>query len=80
MFLDIEHQCCLCLVSPEKYQRNFHIDAGSGVVSVVTAIDREEMTSSSISVSIKVFSLKLTVPEAAVPLQHYQMGFQLVVA
>lgn len=40
------------------------------MVSVVTAIDREEMTSSSISVSIKVCSLMLAVPEAHAPLQH----------
>lgn len=73
MFLDIEHRCCLCLVSPERYQKNFNIDSSSGVVSMVTAIDREEMTSSSISVSIKVFSaryLMLAVPEAHAPLQH----------
>ncbi|XP_028265862.1 protocadherin Fat 4-like [Parambassis ranga] len=40
-------------VSPEKYERNFGIDTSSGVLSVVTAIDREEMDSSLISVYIK---------------------------
>lgn len=49
---------CLCLVSPDKYQRNFNIDSSSGVLSVLTAIDREEMSSSIISVSIKVLAFK----------------------
>nr|XP_046231679.1 protein dachsous isoform X5 [Scatophagus argus] len=40
-------------VSPERYQRNFHIDSSSGVLSVLSAIDREEMNSDVISVSIK---------------------------
>nr|XP_033478927.1 protocadherin Fat 4 [Epinephelus lanceolatus] len=40
-------------VSPDKYQRNFNIDSSSGVVSVITALDREEMNSSVISVRIK---------------------------
>ncbi|XP_028252777.1 cadherin EGF LAG seven-pass G-type receptor 2-like [Parambassis ranga] len=40
-------------VSPEKYERNFGIDTSSGVLSVVTAIDRDEMDSSLISVYIK---------------------------
>ncbi|KAM7419871.1 hypothetical protein PAMA_016804 [Pampus argenteus] len=40
-------------VFPDKYQRNFNIDSSSGVLSVVTAVDREEMNSSMISVSIK---------------------------
>ncbi|XP_040893189.1 protocadherin Fat 4 [Toxotes jaculatrix] len=40
-------------VSPDKYQRNFNIDPSSGVLSVRAAIDREEMNSSVISVSIK---------------------------
>nr|XP_008302668.1 PREDICTED: protocadherin Fat 4-like [Stegastes partitus] len=40
-------------VSPEKYLSNFDIDTASGVLSVVTAFDREEMDSSVISVSIK---------------------------
>ncbi|XP_041642272.1 protocadherin Fat 4 [Cheilinus undulatus] len=40
-------------VSPEKYRTNFGIDSSSGVVSVVRAFDREEMSSSLISVSIK---------------------------
>lgn len=40
-------------VSPEKYQTHFDIDSSSGVLSVVTEFDREEMDSSVISVSIK---------------------------
>ncbi|XP_031732532.1 fat-like cadherin-related tumor suppressor homolog [Anarrhichthys ocellatus] len=40
-------------VSPDKYQRNFNVDSSSGVVSVLTALDREEMDSSVVSVSIK---------------------------
>ncbi|XP_036950739.1 cadherin-23-like isoform X6 [Acanthopagrus latus] len=40
-------------VSPAEYQSNFHIDSSSGVLSVQTPIDREEMSSSVISVSIK---------------------------
>ncbi|XP_017289255.1 cadherin-23 [Kryptolebias marmoratus] len=40
-------------VIPEKYQNNFDINSVSGVVSVKAAIDREEMTSSFISVNIK---------------------------
>ncbi|XP_045903065.1 protocadherin Fat 4-like isoform X1 [Micropterus dolomieu] len=40
-------------VSPDKYQTNFNIKSSTGVVSVVTAIDREEMNSNVISVSIK---------------------------
>ncbi|XP_042370984.1 cadherin-23-like, partial [Plectropomus leopardus] len=40
-------------VSPDKYRTNFNIDSSSGVVSVVTALDREEMNSSTISVNIK---------------------------
>ncbi|XP_044045435.1 protocadherin Fat 4 [Siniperca chuatsi] len=40
-------------VSPDKYQRNFNIDSSTGAMSVLTAIDREEMDSSVISVSIK---------------------------
>ncbi|CAJ1052822.1 cadherin-23-like [Xyrichtys novacula] len=40
-------------VSPDKYAGNFGIDSSSGVVSVLTALDREEMDSSVISVSIK---------------------------
>ncbi|XP_071359727.1 protocadherin Fat 4 isoform X2 [Trachinotus anak] len=40
-------------VSPDIYQRNFNIDSSSGVLSVATAIDREEMNSSVITVSIK---------------------------
>ncbi|XP_074485330.1 protocadherin Fat 4 isoform X2 [Sebastes fasciatus] len=41
-------------VSPDKYRSNFNIDSSSGVVSVLTALDREEMNSSVISLSIKV--------------------------
>ncbi|CAK6976329.1 protocadherin Fat 4-like [Scomber scombrus] len=40
-------------VTPEKYRPNLNIDSNSGVLSVVTAIDREEMDSSTISVNIK---------------------------
>lgn len=43
---------------------NFHIDSSSGVLSVLSAIDREEMSSNVISVSIKVrkrFRLHVTV-------------------
>ncbi|XP_067441680.1 protocadherin Fat 4 [Thunnus thynnus] len=40
-------------VSPDKYRSNFNIDSSSGVLSLVTAIDREEMNSSVISVDIK---------------------------
>ncbi|KAF3852693.1 hypothetical protein F7725_006048 [Dissostichus mawsoni] len=40
-------------VSPDKYRSNFHIDSSSGVVSVTTALDREEMDVSMIDVSIK---------------------------
>ncbi|KAL7403573.1 hypothetical protein ABVT39_002455 [Epinephelus coioides] len=40
-------------VSPDKYQRNFNIDSSNGVVSVITALDREAMNSSVISVRIK---------------------------
>ncbi|XP_039671449.1 protocadherin Fat 4 [Perca fluviatilis] len=40
-------------VSPDKYRGNFDIDPSSGVVTVLTALDREEMSSSVISVSIK---------------------------
>ncbi|XP_068451779.1 cadherin-23-like isoform X2 [Clinocottus analis] len=41
-------------VSPDKYRSNFNMDSSSGVVSLVTALDREEMDSSEISVNIKV--------------------------
>ncbi|KAM6941222.1 protocadherin Fat 4 [Lycodopsis pacificus] len=40
-------------VSPDKYRQNFNVDSSSGVVSVLTALDREEMDSSVVSVSIK---------------------------
>ncbi|XP_014894869.1 protein dachsous-like [Poecilia latipinna] len=40
-------------VSPADYQANFNIDADTGVLTVVTSFDREEMDSSEISVSIK---------------------------
>ncbi|XP_020495271.2 protocadherin Fat 4 [Labrus bergylta] len=40
-------------VTPEKYEGNFGIDSSSGVMSVLIGIDREEMSSSVISVSIK---------------------------
>ncbi|KAM8880447.1 protein dachsous isoform 2-T2 [Spinachia spinachia] len=40
-------------VSPDKYRTNFRVDSSSGVVSVLTAVDREEMDSSAISVSIQ---------------------------
>ncbi|TKS68735.1 Protocadherin Fat 4 FAT tumor suppressor -like protein 4 [Collichthys lucidus] len=39
-------------VSPDKYRTNFNIDPTSGVLSVLTAIDREEMSTSVISVNI----------------------------
>ncbi|XP_027138360.1 protocadherin Fat 4 isoform X1 [Larimichthys crocea] len=39
-------------VSPGKYRTNFDIDPTSGVLSVLTAIDREEMSTSVISVNI----------------------------
>ncbi|XP_068451673.1 protein dachsous-like [Clinocottus analis] len=41
-------------VSPDKYRSNFNMDSSSGVVSLVTALDREEIDSSEISVNIKV--------------------------
>ncbi|XP_038133976.1 protein dachsous [Cyprinodon tularosa] len=40
-------------VSPAKYQANFNINSGTGVLSVVTAFDREDMDSGEISVNIK---------------------------
>ncbi|XP_014826183.1 PREDICTED: cadherin-related tumor suppressor-like [Poecilia mexicana] len=40
-------------VSPSDYQANFNIDADTGVLTVVTSFDREEMDSSEISVNIK---------------------------
>ncbi|KAK1886066.1 Protocadherin Fat 4 [Dissostichus eleginoides] len=40
-------------VSPDKYRSNFNIDSSSGVVSVRTALDREEMDVRMIDVSIK---------------------------
>ncbi|XP_067355538.1 protocadherin Fat 4 isoform X4 [Channa argus] len=40
-------------VSPEKYQTNFNVDAESGVLTVATAFDREEMSSNLISLTIK---------------------------
>ncbi|KAG7235236.1 hypothetical protein INR49_003079 [Caranx melampygus] len=40
-------------VSPDIYLTNFNMDRHSGVVSVVTAFDREEMNSSMISINIK---------------------------
>ncbi|XP_030282168.1 cadherin-23-like [Sparus aurata] len=40
-------------VSPAKYQSNFQIDSSSGVLSVQTPIDREELSSSVISVNIE---------------------------
>ncbi|XP_059189827.1 protocadherin Fat 4 [Centropristis striata] len=40
-------------VSPDKYLSQFSINLSSGVVSVLAGIDREEMNSSVISVSIK---------------------------
>ncbi|KAG7999610.1 Protein dachsous, partial [Nibea albiflora] len=39
-------------VSPDKYRTNFNIDSNSGVLSVLTAIDREEMSTSVISINI----------------------------
>lgn len=45
---------CLCSVSPEKYGGRFNIDNSTGVLSVLTAFDREEMSSSDVFVSIKV--------------------------
>ncbi|RVE76560.1 hypothetical protein OJAV_G00009860 [Oryzias javanicus] len=40
-------------VSPNAYEGNFNIDPNTGVLSVATAFDREEMSSSIVSVSIK---------------------------
>ncbi|XP_011481165.1 protocadherin Fat 4 isoform X2 [Oryzias latipes] len=40
-------------VSPNAYVTNFNIDPNTGVLSVGTAFDREEMSSSIVSVSIK---------------------------
>ncbi|XP_030290590.1 cadherin EGF LAG seven-pass G-type receptor 2-like [Sparus aurata] len=40
-------------VSPAEYQSNFQIDSSSGVLTVQTPIDREEMNSSVISVNIE---------------------------
>ncbi|XP_008416259.1 protein dachsous [Poecilia reticulata] len=40
-------------VSPADYQANFNIDTNTGVLTVVTSFDREEMDSSEISVNIK---------------------------
>ncbi|XP_034543326.1 cadherin-23-like [Notolabrus celidotus] len=40
-------------VSPDEYEGNFEIDSSSGVVSVLTALDREEINTRVISVSIK---------------------------
>ncbi|XP_063738782.1 protein dachsous [Eleginops maclovinus] len=40
-------------VSPEKYQSHFNIDSSSGVVSVQTLLDREELSVSVITISIK---------------------------
>ncbi|XP_030290603.1 cadherin EGF LAG seven-pass G-type receptor 2-like [Sparus aurata] len=40
-------------VSPAEYQSNFQIDSSSGVLSVLTPIDREELSSSVISVNIE---------------------------
>ena len=47
----------VCLVSPAEYQSNFQIDSSSGVLSVQTPIDREEMSSSVITVNIKVTTI-----------------------
>lgn len=44
-------------MTPGKYQRNFDIDANSGVVSVLTALDREEMDSGVITLVIKVLKI-----------------------
>ncbi|XP_014894865.1 protocadherin-like wing polarity protein stan [Poecilia latipinna] len=40
-------------VSPVEYQANFNIDADTGVLTVVTSFDREEMDRGEISVNIK---------------------------
>ncbi|XP_029987441.1 protein dachsous [Sphaeramia orbicularis] len=40
-------------VTPGKYQSNFHMDPNSGVLSVVSALDREEMSTNAITVNIK---------------------------
>ncbi|KAM4594440.1 protocadherin Fat 4 [Fundulus diaphanus] len=40
-------------VSPAKYRTSFDINSATGVLSVVTSFDREEMDSSSISVNIR---------------------------
>ncbi|XP_032372416.1 protocadherin-16 [Etheostoma spectabile] len=40
-------------VSPDQYGGHFHMDPSSGVMTVLTALDREEMGSGVISVSIK---------------------------
>ncbi|XP_051241011.1 protein dachsous isoform X1 [Dicentrarchus labrax] len=41
-------------VSPDKYRTNFNIDSSSGVLTVATAIDREDMNNSVISINIMV--------------------------
>ncbi|XP_047434008.1 protein dachsous-like [Mugil cephalus] len=40
-------------VSPDKYKSNFAIEPNSGVISVLTAFDREEISSNMISISIQ---------------------------
>ncbi len=51
------------LVDPLKYRVNFEIDSSTGVVSVVSAFDREELSSSVgsnvVSVSIQVFGTNI---------------------
>ncbi|CAG5946960.1 unnamed protein product [Menidia menidia] len=43
----------ISVVFPERYERNFNINQNSGVLSLITAIDREEMNGSAISINIK---------------------------
>ncbi|XP_047434027.1 cadherin EGF LAG seven-pass G-type receptor fmi-1-like isoform X2 [Mugil cephalus] len=43
----------IAAVSPDKYKSNFAIDPNSGVISVLTAFDREEIRSNMIFISIQ---------------------------
>lgn len=54
----ISDRYCLCSVSPEKYGGRFDIDKSTGVLSVLTSFDREEMSSSDVLISIKVVTSK----------------------
>lgn len=56
---DKKYTCCLCLVFPAKYETNFQIDPVSGNLMVLTTLDREEIGNSSISLIIKVLTLRV---------------------